>query len=1034
MKIFISYRWVDSDAIAGRIRDRLGGRYGDDAVFQDINSIPFGKDIRQRIQEALAQSDVLIAIIGPQWLGADERGHARIHDETDAVRIEVETALQKSIPVIPLLIGTAKMPNAAQLPGSLKKLAFINAAPIDTGRDFHQHMERLFGVLDGTLKDTGGLPSAEATKSSQENVAFPGRALALSNIPMRLPTHFMGREDTLAAIEAAFKRDRHTTAVVALHGLRGVGKTTVAAAYAQQHHVNYRVTWWVRAQTESGMRADLVALGVRLGCIGADDKEEPALAAVMERLRQEGEGVLLVFDNVPDAETLKAYLPRGGQSDVLVTSNTHAWRALASPVEIRVWPISVGANYLVARTGRPEERDDAESLSEALGGLPLAHEQAAAYCERLEKTLADYLKRFLAAPTRLLSDARDAPSEYHDRLTVAKAFALAIEEVKHLHPAAEPLIIHTALLAPEPIPLFLFAEGRHKLGEPFAAALDDDGLDEAVSALRAFALVNRETVVDERDYAIRTDTIHLHRLVRQVAADRCTGDARNPVRRALLEALAEVYPQDIFDNLKAWPRARRLDGIASALVGDDAALFSESAAPAGRLLYGLAEYRYRALGTYAQAGLLYERALAIRQAAFGPEHPDTATSLEGLALLRQAQGDLGQAQPLFERALSIREKILGPRHSSTAQTLNNLALLLHDQRDFDTARPLLERALSIYEETLGPNHASTAGTLNNLALLLQAQGNLTEAQQLFERALAITEHVLGPEHPSMAASLNNLALVLKTQGELAAARRLYERALVIDENVLGPEHPDTAADLLNLGALLNEQGDLDGAQQVIERASLINTKVLGPDHVQTARSLNSLARLHRDGGRDEEARPLFERALAIREAALGVDHPETATTLNDLAALLHDKGELSVARPLYERALLIREKTDGPDHPETAAALNNLAALVQEQGDLAAAQPLFRRALDITEKTLGAAHPNTNRLRRNLAQLLVASDCPAEAVALSQVALAAHESALGPDHPWTHDSANTSAQALDLLGRSDDATKLRKQYAVADIG
>ena len=304
----------------------------------------------------------MIAIIGPQWLGADERGHSRINDEADSVRIEVETALQNSIPVIPLLIGTAKMPNEAQLPDSLKKLAFINAAPIDTGRDFHQHMERLFGVLDGTLTDIGALPLAEATKSSPENVAFPGRAIALSNIPMRVPTHFMGREDTLAAIEAAFKRGRDGTAVVALHGLRGVGKTTVAAAYAQLHHAKYHVAWWIRAQTESGMRADLVALGVRLRWIGADDKEEPALAVVMERLRQEGERVLLVFDNVPDAETLKAYLPRGRRSDVLVTSNTHAWRALAAPVEIRVWPTSIGANYLVARTGRPEERDTAEIL------------------------------------------------------------------------------------------------------------------------------------------------------------------------------------------------------------------------------------------------------------------------------------------------------------------------------------------------------------------------------------------------------------------------------------------------------------------------------------------------------------------------------------------------------------------------------------------------------------------------------------------------------------------------------------------------
>jgi hypothetical protein len=97
----------------------------------------------------------------------------------------------------------------------------------------------------------------------------------------------------------------------------------------------------------------------------------------------------------------------------------------------------------------------------------------------------------------MLDTPRDAPAEYHDKLTVAKTFALAIEEAGKLHPAAEPLLVHAALLAPEPIPLFLFAEAREKFGEPLASVLAGDGLDEAVATLRAFALVDRETIVDE---------------------------------------------------------------------------------------------------------------------------------------------------------------------------------------------------------------------------------------------------------------------------------------------------------------------------------------------------------------------------------------------------------------------------------------------------------------------------------------------------------------------------------------------------------
>ena len=160
------------------------------------------------------------------------------------------------------------------------------------------------------------------------------------------------------------------------------------------------------------MRADLVALGVRLGWVGADEREEPALAAVSERLRHEGEGILLIFDNATSANALKPYLPGGGAAQVLVTSNAHAWRGLAEPVELRVWPKAIGADYLVARTGRDGERTAAEALSEALGGLPLAHEQAAAYCERLDISLADYRKRFESAPARLLDADKDAPTDY----------------------------------------------------------------------------------------------------------------------------------------------------------------------------------------------------------------------------------------------------------------------------------------------------------------------------------------------------------------------------------------------------------------------------------------------------------------------------------------------------------------------------------------------------------------------------------------------------------------------------------------------
>jgi hypothetical protein len=293
-------------------------------------------------------------------------------------------------------------------------------------------------------------------------------------------------------------------------------------------------------------------------------------------------------------------------------------------VEIRLWPKQIGADYLIARTGRDKERADAEALSQALGGLPLAHEQAAAYCERLEVSLAEYVKRFAALPARLLDTAKDAPAEYHDRLTVAKSFALAIDEASKLHPAAEPLIIHASLLAPEPIPLFLFSEGREKFGEPMASQFSGDGLDEAVAALRAFGLVDRETILDERDPSITADSIRLHRLVRAVAGTRLQGEAAEGALRALLEVMAAVYPDSVYNDPDAWSRARLLDALALDLVAGPRNPPSGAELCTSYLLDRLGSYRQRALAAYAEGRRLIERALDIRERAFGSEHSLTA--------------------------------------------------------------------------------------------------------------------------------------------------------------------------------------------------------------------------------------------------------------------------------------------------------------------------------------------------------------------------------------------------------------------------
>jgi WD40 repeat protein len=185
-KITISYRRADSEAMTGRICDRLIGHYGKDAIFRDIDDIPAGIDFRQHINEVLLKTSVLLAIVGPKWLGPTRAGLDRINEESDPVRVEVETALRRRTPIIPVLIGKTRMPSAEQLPPSLKDFAFRNAVNVDTGRDFDHHIQRLIKSIDTITSQTAKpSPPSRETPAAKPPPRSEKKPAAIAVEPLR---------------------------------------------------------------------------------------------------------------------------------------------------------------------------------------------------------------------------------------------------------------------------------------------------------------------------------------------------------------------------------------------------------------------------------------------------------------------------------------------------------------------------------------------------------------------------------------------------------------------------------------------------------------------------------------------------------------------------------------------------------------------------------------------------------------------------------------------------------------------------------
>lgn len=153
-KILISYRREDSADATGRIYDRLVQQFGRTAVFKDVDSIPLGINFRKHLDEQVAKCDVFLAVIGPDWMGSKAgEGKSRLDDPRDFVRIEIESALNRQIPVIPVLVRGATIPDPERLPDSLQELSDRNGIVVRHDPDFHRDMDRLIEHLRGQIEE-----------------------------------------------------------------------------------------------------------------------------------------------------------------------------------------------------------------------------------------------------------------------------------------------------------------------------------------------------------------------------------------------------------------------------------------------------------------------------------------------------------------------------------------------------------------------------------------------------------------------------------------------------------------------------------------------------------------------------------------------------------------------------------------------------------------------------------------------------------------------------------------------------------------
>jgi hypothetical protein len=160
-RIFVCYRREDTADVTGRIYDRLAARFGREHVFKDVDSIPLGVDFRSHLQQMVGRCDAVVVVIGERWLAVHQGETRRLDEPQDFVRIELEAALQRRIPVVPVLVGQTKVPSERDLPQTLAPLAYRNGIAVRPDPDFHRDMDRLIQGLEAQIPTGGGSSTRE---------------------------------------------------------------------------------------------------------------------------------------------------------------------------------------------------------------------------------------------------------------------------------------------------------------------------------------------------------------------------------------------------------------------------------------------------------------------------------------------------------------------------------------------------------------------------------------------------------------------------------------------------------------------------------------------------------------------------------------------------------------------------------------------------------------------------------------------------------------------------------------------------------
>ncbi|MFJ5228265.1 tetratricopeptide repeat protein [Kitasatospora sp. NPDC088391] len=695
---------------------------------------------------------------------------------------------------------------------------------------------------------------AGAVRPVAEVAAPPG----LADLPSRQAA-FVGRERELALLDAAFEVPG-AAVVQAVHGLGGIGKSALAAAWAERWARGGRPVRWITADGPEALEAGLAELARVL---------QPELSALPpEQLGERAvqwlaahEDCLLVLDNVEDPGDVSRLLGRLRTTRVLITTRrATGWHDTATAVPLDVLAPAESYDLLARIAGAAAAADGGAELCAELGQLPLAVEQAGAYVAQSGTTARRYLELLAAYPAEMYhrtGEGRDGAR------TTALVWRLTLDRLAGTPLAVEVLRV-LAWYAPERVP-------RSLLG-PLGTPLE---VDDAIGRLAAYSMLR--TAPD--------GTLTVHRLLQSLAR---TPDPADPHRQPGDVVAARDRAVGLLDLAAPDPNDPTAWSVWRALLPHVEALVRHAPAEAdGDSLDNLVNRSGVVLlhhGRLEQAIAHFERSAAGFARRHGADHPDGLTARANLATALLETGAVEQAVLLLEAAL---DELRGAGREGV-QLLDARSLLARAcLRAGDSARAvrLFEELLADELRLLDPDDLRIGYCRDHLASALKEAGRLAEAIVLLEQAVRDAVRVLGADHPETLNARVDLASAHSSAGRAAQAVPVIEQALADCVRTMGADHPHALRIGHNLASAHLDAGNAAVAVSMFRTVLDDHLRVFGERHPHTFRSRIGLAVAECWAGQRLRAARMLRGVLADARAEWGDRHPLVVEAARLLVAM-----------------------------------------------------------------------------------------------------------------------------------------------------